>query len=382
LASTALAVQSLEITDAFTVEVDAHDAITDTHEHLIVIGVNFLNGGDIELTLGSYSLVDIIGQTDTMVEVELPSMIPPGSYQLVATTGGGTVRHDDFDGVTLGSVGPPGADGEDGTPCLIIKEGSVATVDCGDGGTAMIYDGEPGDQGPPGDTGPAGPAGPTGPAGPEGPEGAQGVQGPVGPEGPPGEPGTAPNLCDLERRIATAVDAFSILPACLPEVPSIPTIELASFEVPTGTLILSGFGTPNSIVTIYIDSNCEQVLGAGGTLISGSVSPSGVIDVNTVIPENFVAFVANFLATGPVLYADATDSFAQRSVCSIVPNIWTVVDVLPCTPGELDYRSCPTYPPAGEEICSPGTQERSCDVNGLWDEWGVCEGADVRPICL
>lgn len=319
-AAAALAVQPLEITDAFTADVDADDQNGTPHQHLMVLGTNFLNGGEIELTLGTFGLT-VISQTDTEVVAELPSIIQAGSYQLVATTGGGTVRHDDFDGVTIGAVGPEGPQGPQGAEGPAGPQGET-----GPPGPP----GPRGEQGLPGVDGATGPAGLQGPAGPEGPEGAQGLQGPIGPDGPPGppgEPGVAPDLCDLERRIAEAVAGFSILPACLPPVPSIPTLNEASFDVATGIVSLSGFGTPNSTVTIYTDSNCEQLLGIGETTIRGSISPDGIIDVNTQIPQELVSFVANFLASNPDLYADASDSLGQQSECSAVPVVWSVINL-------------------------------------------------------
>jgi len=185
-AAAALAVQPLEITDAFTADVDADVQNGATHQHLVVLGTNFLNGGAIELTLGTFRLT-VISQTDTEVVTELPSIIPPGSYQLVATTGGGTVRYDDFDGVTIGAVGPEGPQGPQGE---IGPQGLAGPTgpqgpqgEMGPQGLA----GPTGPQGPQGEIGPQGPAGPTGPQGPQGEIGPQGPAGPIGPQGPSGD---------------------------------------------------------------------------------------------------------------------------------------------------------------------------------------------------
>ena len=62
----ALAVQPLEITEAFTQAADADDQVAVPHEHLMVMGSNFMNGGDIELSLGGWQL-SVIGQSDTEV---------------------------------------------------------------------------------------------------------------------------------------------------------------------------------------------------------------------------------------------------------------------------------------------------------------------------
>ena len=60
----ALAVQPLEITEAFTQAADPDDQVAVPHEHLIVTGRNFLNGGEIELTLGGFPLT-VISQSDS-----------------------------------------------------------------------------------------------------------------------------------------------------------------------------------------------------------------------------------------------------------------------------------------------------------------------------
>lgn len=139
---TAFAVQPLEVTDVYVDE-------SETPYQLMVAGQNFNNGGDIELWLGGIPL-EVVSQSDTLVVANLPEGILDGSYQLSMTSGGGSVRYDDFDGVTIGAEGPVGP------------------------------------QGPEGPQGEVGPQGPIGPAGPQGPQGDTGSQGPQGPQGPPG----------------------------------------------------------------------------------------------------------------------------------------------------------------------------------------------------
>ena len=65
-ASCAIAVQPLEINEAFTVDADADDQVVVPHQHLLLLGDNFLNGGDIELTLGGFPLT-VISQSDTEI---------------------------------------------------------------------------------------------------------------------------------------------------------------------------------------------------------------------------------------------------------------------------------------------------------------------------
>ncbi len=172
--ATTFAVQPLEITEAFTQVAEAHDQVTGDHEHLIVRGVNLNNGGEIELSLGGFNLV-VISQADDEVVAELPDIIGPGSYQLVATTGGGTVRFDDFDGVSLGGQGPQGESGADGVDGLSGADGENG---------APGADGAAGADGAPGPQGDSGPMGLMGPSGPQGEQGLHGEQGPPGQDGP------------------------------------------------------------------------------------------------------------------------------------------------------------------------------------------------------
>jgi len=139
---------------------------------LLIYGENLMNGSDLELWLGGVMLdVDMDSLTSTEVRATLPFDVMDGSYQLIATTGGGTVRFDDFDGVTIGAEGPIGPEGPVG------PEGPQ-----GDTGPA----GADGEQGP---IGPDGPEGPVGPQGPPGPQGLTGPQGETGEKGPQGEQG-------------------------------------------------------------------------------------------------------------------------------------------------------------------------------------------------
>lgn len=166
----ALAVQPLEI-KAVIVD-DTTDPVV-----LMVYGENFLNGSDLELWLGEDILltIDPTSLTNTSVTATLPLGYFEGSYQIIAMTGGGTVRFDDFDGVTIGAVGPKGDEGAQG------------------------------EQGPAGADGPPGPQGDVGPPGPPGAncfdgigtttadcigsQGDQGLKGLPGAEGPPGANG-------------------------------------------------------------------------------------------------------------------------------------------------------------------------------------------------
>jgi hypothetical protein len=211
--TSALAVQPLEITDVYVEENVTIDGESEPTTIFTVDGLNFMNGGEVELWLGDIPL-RVLTQSDTTIEAALPldmSTIDPGSYQMVATTGGGTVRHDEFDGVTIGVQGEsgvsvvgqilelgdpncpyggsafvveevityacngatgadgdpglpglPGDDGADGAPgvdgdsCTVAQESGSATISCTDNTSATVYDGVPGLPGLPGEQGPQG----------------------------------------------------------------------------------------------------------------------------------------------------------------------------------------------------------------------------------
>ena len=162
--TTAIAVQPLEIKSVIVD--DTGDPVI-----LMVYGENLMNGNDLELWLGNIPLGIVPGSlTNTQVHAMLPPNVMDGSYQLIATTGGGTVRFDDFDGVTIGAVGLQGEQGPPGDEGPIGPEGPA---------------------GPPGADGAPGTAGPQGEQGPIGPQGEQGLAGAsiIGPQGPQGEPG-------------------------------------------------------------------------------------------------------------------------------------------------------------------------------------------------
>lgn len=243
-ATSALAVQPLEITDVYVDE-------SGTPYQLIVTGTNFDNGGELELWLGGIPL-EVTMQPQppdySTVVANLPVGILDGSYQLVVSSGGGTVRYDDFDGVTIGAEGPAG---EAGPPGPQGEQGLKG--DKGDKGDQGVQgpqgeqgppgpqgeqgppgaDGQDGAPGPQGEQGWPGPVGPAGEPGPEGPEGSQGEQGPPGPEGPPGPqgeqgpPGQGVNLY------------FVTYPHLLEESPRGTTV-IASAFCDTGDKVVSG----------------------------------------------------------------------------------------------------------------------------------------------
>jgi hypothetical protein len=164
--ATALAVQPLEIT---SVHVD-YDA-----SRIIINGVNFDNGSDLEVNLSDFNdIISVEPSPTQIIAYFVAGALEPGNYLLTITTGGGSVRFDEM-AITVGMDGPEGAKGEQGDP------GS---------------DGADGVQGPKGDTGDTGPQGLPGERGFQGIQGelgGDGVQGPkgdtgdTGPQGPPGE---------------------------------------------------------------------------------------------------------------------------------------------------------------------------------------------------
>jgi hypothetical protein len=177
-----MAVQPLEIVDAIVLE-------SSTPNQLVVTGHNFNNGGVVQLTLGGQPLI-VNSQTDTVLVAEMPVDILPGSYVLVAWSGGGAIRVASMD-ITIGvqgPIGPQGPQGEQGPPGPQGERGPVGPT------------GLQGPQGDPGSQGPAGPQGALGPKGDQGPPGLDGLkgekgdlgpQGPQGPKGDKGDPGAA-----------------------------------------------------------------------------------------------------------------------------------------------------------------------------------------------
>ena len=182
----AFAVAPLEITDV---------TVDESENQIQIKGLNFDNGNSLEFWLGGELLTIVSREFEPnccTVIAELPANIEPGSYQLVATTGGGAVRYNDFDGVTIGAEGPVGPQGPQGDIGPIGPQG-IQGIPGPQGEQGPI--GPVGAQGPKGDTGPQGPKGNIGPQGlqgdlgPQGPKGDTGAVGPIGPEGPAGIPG-------------------------------------------------------------------------------------------------------------------------------------------------------------------------------------------------
>ena len=208
------AVKPLEITDVIV------DQLPPTIEFTI-IGHNFMNGGDVELWLGGIPL-DMLTQTDTVITAKLPDGMPSimaGSYQLLATTGGGAVREDEFDGVTIGVQGlqgVPGIDGMDGDPGATGPAGADGTD--GDPGAAGAdgADGADGAGGMAGADGANGADGMAGMNGANGADGADGVDGANGADGAVGPPGPASNTSVTATCTAPAgglCRAFAVCPA-------------------------------------------------------------------------------------------------------------------------------------------------------------------------
>lgn len=156
---TASAVQPLEMQNAIVIE----SGSTADPDQLVITGRNFDNGQDIQLTIGGTPLT-VLEHTSTVILAEIPVDVLPGSYVLVAWSGGGSVREDSMD-ITLGNQGPEGPEGPEGPQ------------------------GPHGDQGPPGPQGEQGIQGEPGMPGADGTDGAQGLPGDTGPQGPQGEPG-------------------------------------------------------------------------------------------------------------------------------------------------------------------------------------------------
>lgn len=372
--SSALAVQPLEIKGVI---VGANSETGQTE--LWITGENFQNGSDLELWLGEGNLLTIVDGTleDTFVIATVPPNVVPGSYQLIATTGGGTVRFDDFDGVTIGAVGPQGLKGDKG--------------DTGDQGI----------QGPQGETGPAGPQGDPGPKGDEGDQGDpglpgqkgdQGDSGPQGDPGPQGEPGLpgepgqdAPNLtlelCQLYQltEFSPPQSLACQFGACAIDA-----------DCPVGNWCReTGTGSERECVAFQQEGE-SCLASAAGPQFTLRCSP----DLFCVDETPFLADDPGVCRTEPAPPVECSIGQTETQSCgnggtqtrSCQTNgTWgpfgTCSTSSECTPFEVQVRACPSSPPIGQEICDLGEQARSCDASGQWDDWGVCEGAVVLPIC-
>ena len=196
----AFAVQPIEITHVFVNEGAFVGDETEPTTIFTIVGNNFDNGGAVQLQLGDMPL-RVLSESRNLITAALPvgvEAVMEGSYQLVAMTGGGTVREDEFDGVTIGAGGLPGADGAEGPigdpgpPGAQGAQGEAGPPGA-DGATGEI--GPQGEQGPPGADGAEGPKGDPGPPGAQGaqgeagPPGADGATGEIGPQGEQGPPG-------------------------------------------------------------------------------------------------------------------------------------------------------------------------------------------------
>lgn len=164
---------------------------------ITIVGEDLLFGASgPSVTLGEYldPLIIVGTPTDQVIVALLPENIIPGDYLLTVATGDGQSQNDEYD-LTIGAVGPegpqgeqgiqgiqgeqglqgiqgtrgepgppgndgqnglPGSIGQDGTSCSATQGTGQATVQCTDGTSATVYDGEVGARGPVGAQGPSG----------------------------------------------------------------------------------------------------------------------------------------------------------------------------------------------------------------------------------
>lgn len=319
--ASALAVQSLEITDVYVDE-------SGSPHRLMVAGHNFNNGGAVELWLGGIPLA-VVSQTDTLIVADLPEGIIDGSYQLIASTGGGTVRFDDFDGVTIGAEGPQGPQGEQG--------------ETGPRGE----DGAPGADGLPGEQGPQGPEGPAGP------------QGPVGPPGPPGPPGEdAPDVTGRVAALEAEVQAMQAQIGSLEATDSSLQQQIDALrgrllpDVVWDEAIDGDFGDISSTTVIPLSSGSSVVVGSmindpedgidvfhveipAGFQLSGivvqalqRVSDGGNVAINLPLPDHTPIWAANWMTSnivvGDDLFVDHADQFWAGFGAPLGPGTYKV----------------------------------------------------------
>jgi len=155
---------------------DADSALT----NLFIYGVNF--GTRPPTVTLSGTPLPVASFTSTEIVAMLPSHLDPATFRLeVSATDPDHLDRrftsEPFE-VTLGAVGPTGAQGPAGAQGPPGPAGASGTQ------------GPPGPQGATGAQGPAGPQGPPGPIGPTGPKGDPGQPGAAGPSGPQGPAGS------------------------------------------------------------------------------------------------------------------------------------------------------------------------------------------------
>ena len=220
--STALAVQPLEIRSV-TVDYDA--------SQIFINGVNFDNGGELEVSLSDLGQISSVDVTPTLIVAGFPiDGLPAGNYLLMITSGGGAVRYDEI-AITVGAVGPQGPQGDIGPVGPAGPKGDTGPIgpqgEQGIQGIAGLpgADGAPGPQGEQGPQGIPGPQGDQGPPGPQGEQGIQGIPGPQGEQGSPGLDRTA-ELCALYIDLSMSGLLFEV---SVPEFCDIPPIEKVIF---------------------------------------------------------------------------------------------------------------------------------------------------------
>ena len=342
-ASSALAVQPLEIT---SVELDFGNS------KILIHGVNFDNGNDLEINLSDIGAVNSFTMSPTIITADFPiAVLPPGNYLLTVTTGGGSVRLDEM-AITIGAVGPQGPQGDIGPigPQGPQGEQGVQGIQ---GEVGPI--GPQGIQGPPGAQGDPGPQGEQGIQGLTGPQGEPGPQGPEGPQGPPGADGAdAPDrtsdLCALYVDLNDAGLLFQV------DVPDFCPSHVS--ECPMTTPPECTGGCSNGTCAI----ECLSAVCDGSTI----VCPAGV--------DCFVDYDGT--GTGTTIYCP--DGYACTLQCSA-----SVVDPpdLECGTSSGCTNNCgiaPTECSVGQtetQSCgSGGTQTRSCQADGSWGAFGPCSG--------
>ena len=263
--ATAFAVQPLEITEVYF-----YESVDEISPHqLIITGRNFDNGSPIELWLGEIGApLEIESMTEHSgyftIVANLPEDILDGSYQLVATTGGGTVRFNAFDGVTIGAEGlqgPPGAD-------------STVPGPQGDDGSQGDQ-GEQGIQGIQGEQGLSGEDGAKGDDGSQGDQGEQGIQGDqgdkgdtgnIGPPGPLGLPGPQGEpSADLTGDLCVLYGLTQFSP------PDTLDCQPYQCDVPSNC----GDGLTCTVDTCDLATGCDNQLIAGNCLIGGQCWTDG-----------------------------------------------------------------------------------------------------------
>jgi hypothetical protein len=120
--------------------------------------------------------------------------------------------------------------------------------------------------------------------------------------------------CDLELRIIDAVPQFAVSDACKGPPPDAPILVAITFNQVTGALVITGTGTPMTMVRAFGSAICTVPMSLMG-IPDVQADGSGNFTIGVTIQGSSIPF---FLTqyVGRQVTADATDRFGRVSPCS------------------------------------------------------------------